>query len=1393
MSTRHYYESFFKKILINAIFIFFILGSTLIAENRNSPEAINAFLQNIGFEDYSGEIQKNLDNPPKLINKPGPIAKDVLTYNRDRYTIINDAREIATKILTKTLPNITDPAVRTRIVEFTSRMLNLAPNQLPLRYPIEIENIADEAVKEEQKTIYLTQIIRDQIAQTSQSVFTDALYTMYGEKRVRELMNMPKDSSEYKAFEQEAKALQQQIHNYTYNMYLDPEVGRTKFLGRALAAGVVRESKLSQDKKLQKTLSESALLHGEYLENYVGSEIVYKNLEGKLQTAKIPNGSFIMEYSNGQQAAQLASAVTPGSFMGRLRSFKEKTLGSALLLNLIPDEDKLAEKIAKGKLSVWDKIKMRYAHSEYAKRGYSHMGVSTVKKDAASGVEMAWAYDNYPNADRGGIRFVGIPDQFALQGPFKRFGIVSYDPEKFWEWAQVQYKTNGYRDIVWEASPIGKDGRPKEGTGKRDYKWKVEISKDQFEKIMSWPKSKAKEWFLQEIVPRVKQQFRNAMTRDGTAFAYGFNNMQGAGWCTQTVEMAYLKGTGVDPLKFKDKWALPIRTLKALNSDKVKDIDLDVRTTAPGSASWQTPLIANHTQITFPEMTALEIELAKRTPLPTPMNKASTQLITQQFPNTALPKDFDDLRLQGEIAASIQDYQLHQDLGNGAKFQGARQALVGRSGRLSKEAPHVDFSKTNKPLPLSKLTPEKSVAYEKDARAFLMRLGFEDYSKMAKDTIERKDFMTNLSPFILNENARRYQMVNSARELSVLIMTEMQGKIKNKNTRARLIDLSANFLEMQQIEPQLEIPQAIKMLPKEEREKALTTYITTMTKEQIKTHSLKTTSDILETMYGEENIRRLLAGEKVEGLELEKFTSMQNKIYGLVSQYMDRMYFDTQIGKSRFLGRSLALLLNRQSIKDNDPALLSELDAAVKQKGLYLENFIGSTITVNTEGVNTEGRTKKIKLENGALVLNRSYDTESSVIAASVFPGDKKLAKKFEVEGSLMDAMWATDNTSTAPITDVERLRREYNQKEIGSRGFSHVGYANVLTDPETGIQHTLILDNYPAPTEDAYGGARIVALEHFANQSHYGKLAVANYDHKKFHAFAQQTIKERGYIETVFPSESFDVNEKGKIVAGKKAKAQDWKTVISKEDFERLNSIKDPEVWYQEWSKLYTDHMRRVFPNKYGAFFSWIADEGKYLAGGTYCSQLGEVASLQATGIPIQQYHDKYMKLVKLFNWLGVTAEKHGLKSISELAPVKNAATLPVTNRIIAPSGLVAQPFVRSFEVANYPNMTEEQLASASFMPPYDEMNPDTTKLLAPGLAEATGKIQTAPVSEAEKNARVAAVIHEYAIPFIRGSNTKVTDVLEPDKTLVDKINQPGKRVACAGFFAKIVGAFKH
>lgn len=587
--------------------------------------------------------------------------------------------------------------------------------------------------------------------------------------------------------------------------------------------------------------------------------------------------------------------------------------------------------------------------------------------------------------------------------------------------------------------------------------------------------------------------------------------------------------------------------------------------------------------------------------------------------------------------------------------------------------------------------------------AFLVRMGLEDYVAMTREAQTQGLQYNEMNRRQQNMNMRTYETVNSSRELSVYIFSELEPRLADPATGTALADFTAKMLALKPLPPRTDYPADIMALPEgEKRSAAVNGWLAMQRREQMETHARQIVSDITGLLYGKQ-----LAGHE---RDIEK-------IYAHVAVIVDRMYLDTLVGQTRYFGRGLAALLARHAKLTNDKMNLTTLSKTLRSKyEMRIENFLGDEWIIDGSA-----GAQKVKVENGSMVLTRNLSAESLQIAfaaVSALPESRKIAKNLGLIGQLRAApFFVTPEDAAQGMTLVTKIKDKIQQMDLPmSAGFSHVGYVMVKEDPQTGVKMTFTIDNYPQMTADSSGvlanpgGVRVTGLEQMLDASHHSKIAIGTINHAKFHAWSQEASQVIGYPkdEVIYDSDAVEMKD-GEHIVSENPRRDPWKIHISRAEYDDLHRMRDPDQWYKAASDNFIQKgLMDMF--KRGVYFQWVT-AGAYFKGGAYCSQTGFLAWLQSNGDFIERAYspgkadefkaklEEMQKTIPGFkpadgwSWhvrflarLGRLAEMMKAKNILPSIADKILASGLVQQSlmfekmdIVAPSGLLAQDHVDS------------------------------------------------------------------------------------------------------------------
>lgn len=569
-----------------------LAGKDLAAEKKN----INQFLVNLGYEDYSDMMATNLE-AGKFISPNDPDkGRTVLIEQIKTYKVFNDARDLATQLLTLLEDDrITKDEVKKDLVDFTVQMLKLAPIMPETSFPKEVDN-EDKAWK------YSWTKAQQKIQSQTTEIAADLINVLFDKAdEVKFATNpaLPEYAAKLKDFTW-ARAKMTRLVKF---MYTNSGMGHSPYLGKALAAGLLRQDAKNGNNILRAVLTQKLQKQGLYLENFIGTTLKITDEKNMVNDVEIKNGDFILERSYGLEAWQISFAARPFTkilHQGNLWLANEYNLmgvpggdqfhssedeESPLVLKFKKFTEKL---VAKPTLKeYYEKIVLPTAEEKIIAAtqgkvlnyGISHAGIGMVKTDDATKISMAWAVDVYPNAGLGGIRIMDILGQFARDGHYMRIGVSRHNPVKFYNSVAKNqtYKneTNFHNGVQKPAETV---------------LWATTPSEADYNQLMAKGEQDPQAWYTQVM----RQSTNHIITEflgKGLGFAYGFKNEPGQAYCSQMILLSGLQSSSVDFQSRPDVWDPVMRYMKKKGVKSTEGIDTDLRIIAPAGFMWQSDIV----------------------------------------------------------------------------------------------------------------------------------------------------------------------------------------------------------------------------------------------------------------------------------------------------------------------------------------------------------------------------------------------------------------------------------------------------------------------------------------------------------------------------------------------------------------------------------------------------------------------------------------------------------------------------------------------------------------------------------------------------------------------------------------------------------------------------------
>jgi|GEM_PF-4578238 hypothetical protein len=639
-----------------------------------------------------------------------------------------------------------------------------------------------------------------------------------------------------------------------------------------------------------------------------------------------------------------------------------------------------------------------------------------------------------------------------------------------------------------------------------------------------------------------------------------------------------------------------------------------------------------------------------------------------------------------------------------------------------------------------------------ELREFLYRLGFEDLSAQIKATQKSEGSMNEMTRRQQEQNYRSYQTINASRELAILVFQSVQASLKNQKDLDLFIDFTAKMLDLHRIPPTTNYPAEIMNIPHDEAKSIV--LADWLAKQRRKVMAQQTTDIVADI---------LTVTKQTQSLD----DALTRRLFSLTGVIVDRMYFDSLIGDTKFLGRALAGLLARYAHQNDRPDIMKALSKSARSKGQYLQNFIGTTwIIEDKSGL------RRVPVENGSMILTRYMDFESLAISIGAFPSKFKdlfRAQSQGMRGNFLAAPFFVEPEDLADGLKLShKIKNAISQSDVFfNSGLSHIGWVNVKEDPSTGIKMSWTFDCYGqmvadlTSSESNKGGVRLSGLEQFLNPSHHSRIYIGHIDPAKYYKWSQQTVEKLGYPKDgVLFEATVPVLKDGVFTVDEKAPLDPWKTEISEKDFFELHRVQNTETWYKTVSTRFTNQMTRFITQ--GVFFQWIED-GVYLKGGAYCSQIGELAMAVANGLSLEQNPTRWHPIVAIVASIGRFAQTmidHKiLPKIAEKVlnnpEVQKALTLQKMN-VIAPNSMAAQSFMKGASYA-LKTRTIEERAKWEYEPyhPYDSKFSQELDQHFDNRRFHLARFN--PVEKAAAN--IMDIEYGYVMRAVRGGNTSGVD----------------------------------
>ncbi|MEK6773454.1 MAG: hypothetical protein AABY64_05910 [Bdellovibrionota bacterium] len=1375
------------------------------AEQNRIIQEYDPYLQKLGLDNYSAKAyltlaNESLESQEKMVLQGNIQHYQIVNQARNLITFIM-ARAIPQMANTQSLGHSRAEDIQHKLVKLTGQLLEFRPLEGFSQAPAEIESISANPNGVEQKKpgeLKKSMLMRqaniaaiDNANFSKNQIVVNIMDTLYGSERIETILTS--GSVEEKSLLQlEIYQLENLVREYVYEVYENKQLGTTRWLGKGLIYSLVRFSRLQNEAGAFGANTEAMLAshlretYAENLNNYIKAQITTVDAQNNKINIKIETGDILNESSkNGKDSIAKASAVFPKFFKNPgayIRMIFKGMWVSPHLYFLTTDTGEIKDKIEAGqKITVTDRIKHAY---DQTKRVLANSFTSTAQAivreveiipgKPESKVEAIMVVEFNQNKSVGGVRWIGLEGYGLMNPKHASFAVTKFDYAKMQAEGKKQLSTQKTPFILWEGDQYTWSEKEEKFQKVGNEKTYLNIDeKDQLElkEMLNNMSAANYKRNYQERLVKVWQNWTYG--KEAKGYALNYIDTAKAFYSSLGVRLA-IRMAGFTEASLESRFSLLHSLLKKGSYDKVQQLNFEKPMTAPNFAAINTSLVKDSsifhedgsTKFLQPGWDSNEFEtgMANLLPKRESFNPRLDRILSSMFQrNFSISKAYDQFPNRSE--AYVEQYQYGNAIRTvkGIKFRQRSMYATDGDKVAARVTPNNDartLLEKNGISPESQTNVNRDNGWENEIREFLFDYGFDDKAARVRLEIKKQPTPENAEARIQQiENVRNLDGSNNvARELAILFFSKVRNRLNDKTQLNLINDLVAKTLALQPKGEDLllssEQKAELDKMPEEteeELEKKLEVkkrYLEPALKRSIEETTRILTSEFLGVMYGDHVEYYLDSKNDARDINdparreaRKKIQADAKLLFGLLAQYTDRMYLDTQTGSTRWLGRAMLYSLARlgeQAQPDvhflkTKPIL--NLQKHLEMRSLDVEMFMGDKVVV----LDANKQYKKIKVTSGDSAGYIAANAEAGAIASGSQPGDTARAKKLGLIGSIWESITYVDEGKIIKngYSWTDRLWKNSNRGGIGSllfnrerTGISHIGSFILLGPGEANInqlktnskiQVVFVIDNYPNPVADSMdsmvrpGGARFIGPETFNDSAHESHITVAQNNHVKMGKMlleelnkqisAGTYVKQKGDI--VFPAYKVVLDEKGDIQLPPKNKDgsfvepnDGWR--MESDPAEVINKKNEIEAKLKsarseaEKSKIYSEFSfwleGRVTAQLYrmidkGVFFKWVTPHGAYYVDSSYCTQLRIMAALVANGINIELIPSKKSGLMRFLTVLGKNAEKYQntapkfvrkyLKSFLGIGGVDTALKVDKLSKTFAPSNMFAQPYV--------------------------------------------------------------------------------------------------------------------
>jgi hypothetical protein len=509
-------------------------------------QGMREFLYELGFDNLSGEVRDYYSKGLTYhAGTQGQQYRNILSYQ-----MINGSRELAILLVNKLQKNLQQKDGLLQALDLGAYLLSQQPIHNIKQIPNEILKLDHEKPEYRQKLdAYSEQALRLNLSNHYKILTADILSSLYDGETLKAFEEGTLEVNKKQEISETTKKIALYLRPILDRMYMDLQVGQTRFLGRAYMALLYRWAELNNI-NIHPLAQAATLKYGMRIENFIGDELLLDTENNTPIKTKVSDLSMVLSRTIDMDTVAIPFGAIPGDF----KRAKDRGLIGSLLAGLLVVTEDTVEK----SYTAFDRLRDRAFYTKW-NNGYSHIGYAFVKKAKNSNIKMTWMMDNYPHllADSsatetvpggryndGGLRYVGL-EQFYLPSHHSKIFITNVDWQKLFEHAQNEVKSKGIPQTGGSAFPfptykikLDSFGRPamQDITKSERDDWTIITPQERLNDLYA---SKDVETFKNKYLELVKFGFTENI-KMGMTFVwitpYG-QYYKGTGYCSSTAEI----------------------------------------------------------------------------------------------------------------------------------------------------------------------------------------------------------------------------------------------------------------------------------------------------------------------------------------------------------------------------------------------------------------------------------------------------------------------------------------------------------------------------------------------------------------------------------------------------------------------------------------------------------------------------------------------------------------------------------------------------------------------------------------------------------------------------------------------------------------------------------------